>query len=156
MKEISKDMLYTILSGVGVFVVSQLIMEFILKPVIFYKELKGRIASNIVYAAQYYENPLSRENFWDLSISEKYKEAYQEVSNELRKLASELAGFQEAHRVLFPCKDRKKAVELAILNLIGLSNGLICPEKNMEKTIELNEKRKQEILKALDIQMGDF
>ena len=52
MKEISKDMLYTILSGVGVFVVSQWIMEFILKPVISFDELKGRIASNIVYAAQ--------------------------------------------------------------------------------------------------------
>ena len=73
MKEISKDMLYTILSGVGVFVVSQWVMEFILKPVISFNELKGRIASNIVYAAQYYGNPLSRENFWDLSISEKYK-----------------------------------------------------------------------------------
>ena len=156
MKEISKDMLYTILSGVGVFVVSQWIMEFILKPVISFDELKGRIASNIVYAAQYYGNPLSQENFFDFSISAKYKEAYQEVSNELRKLASELAGFQEAHRLLFLFKVRKKTVEFAVLNLIGLSNSLICPEKNMEKTIELNEKRKQEILKALDIQIGDF
>ena len=111
MKEISKDMLYTILSGVGVFVVSQWIMEFILKPVISFDELKGRIASNIVYAAQYYGNPLSQENFFDFSISEKYKEAYQEVSNELRKLASELAGFQEAHRLLFLFKVRKKAVK---------------------------------------------
>ena len=65
------EMLITICSGVIVFALSQWLMEIWVKPLQEYKNLKRRIATVLVYNAQYWSNALSRTRT-DETIKKEY------------------------------------------------------------------------------------
>ena len=133
------EMFLTIISGVFVFIISQLIMEIIIKPREKFKEVKGKIFCILAMYANLIFNPCKID---DMSNRGDYSEA----SKEIRKIASEFSGMLESHPIV--CK--KKKYYDVVNNLIGISNGLfqISPEYN---TIKENRKCVNYIYKKFNV-----
>ena len=91
---LTSDVFCSVISGVLVFCISQIILEIILKPKIAYRNLKNRILTACIYYADVITNPFlveqekTKEQF-DWFQNSKYNEA----SNELRRLASEIGAY---------------------------------------------------------------
>lgn len=101
-----------VISGVVVFVVSQLIMEFLIKPHIEYKKLKNRILVSLTYYSNLLTSPYNISNSNSEADFEKYRSSqWATASEEMRKLASEMAVYNKKH-----ARNIHK-------NLIGLANG---------------------------------
>ena len=134
----------TIISGVFVFVISQYFMEFIINPMREYKKIKSKIGFAITMYACYYSNPF---NYDIKGLSEEIK-IYEDVSIELRKIGSELAGYI----AILPKKKIKKIKELNDVKryLIGLSNGLF-EHNNSRDTIKDNNEYVKQIEKILGL-----
>ncbi|MBR2646145.1 MAG: hypothetical protein IKD47_01105 [Clostridia bacterium] len=90
----TSDVFCSVISGVLVFCISQIILEIIIKPKIAYRNLKNRISTACIYYADVITNPFlveqekTKEQF-DWFQNSKYNEA----SNELRQLASEIGAY---------------------------------------------------------------
>lgn len=103
----------TVISGVVVFVTSQLIMEFLIKPHLEYKKLKNRILVSLTYYSNLLTNPYDiRKDNYEFDFEEFKKTEYPLASEEMRKLGSEMAIYNKKYS-----QDIHK-------NLIGLSNGV--------------------------------
>lgn len=88
----------TVISGVVVFVVSQLIMEFLIKPHIEYKKLKNRILVSLTYYSNLLTSPYNISNSNPEADFEKYRSSqWATASEEMRKLASEMAVYNKKH-----------------------------------------------------------
>ncbi len=74
----------TIISGVLVFVLGQIFIEFFLGPKKEFNELRGKISRALVYYANVYSNSGAIRNM---------SKSREEVSEELRKLSAELMAF---------------------------------------------------------------
>ncbi len=99
---------WTVITGVVVFVLSQLFIEFFLRPIQEYKKLKSDISWALTYYANIYSNPTGVK-----------QELYNEASTALRKLAAELRAFNiRKPKILY----KKETLEAASKHLIGLSN----------------------------------
>ena len=140
------NMLITVITGVLVFVGGQLFLEFVLRPMQEYKELKGKVAKSLVLHAQFYGNPQFKEN----GPSENHDCA----SKALRELASEVAAFSEIMPCYFmtskvmPKKEKLKEVSS---NLIGLSNSLYTDERSAIYCSKFSDNYRKEIENILDI-----
>jgi len=138
---IKSEIFLTILSGIIVFVLSQIIMEKVIKPRDRLKEEKGKIICCLTMYANLIFNPykINSDNMVET-------DAYKNASSEIRKAASEFAGLIESHSVI--C-NRKKYSDV-VSDLISLSNGLfqISTEFN---TIEENRKCVNNIYKIFKI-----
>lgn len=135
-------MILTIISGVFVFVLSQLFNEYRLKPIQKYKELRAKISYNLTLYANLYMNPVEYKLV-------NAKEEINVASNELRQLAAEVDAMIELKPIFSPLIARKKVLADVSGNLIGLSNNLYSPHPDI--AIEQNEKRCKEIYKLLKI-----
>lgn len=110
----------TILTGIIIFVVGQLINEFILKPYLQYKGVVGKIDEELIFASNIYMNPGAHNSGSDYAIK---------VSENLRRLASEWGAsyrqiskrsfFQRLHLIV--TKKEKDTIER---DLVGLANSL--------------------------------
>lgn len=133
----------TIISGIIVFIISQLIMEFIIKPKEEFNKIKGEILCNLKMYDNLIANPLEYSSLKELED----KKYYLDASKDIRLMASKLAGILETH----PIVCNKKKYYLIVNDLIGLSNGL-C--KNIKSNIDLcdkNEKSITEIYKIFNV-----
>ena len=119
----------TIISGVIVFILSQYFLEFVLKPLQEYKELKSKIAYNLVYYANIFHNPA------DLK-----KELCDEASRELRKNAAELKAF--SIKKPWYIGPKSKSMQLTASYLIGLSNSVNLTELATEDLKDIIENEK--------------
>jgi len=100
----------TVISGAFVFIVGQLFMEYILKPLRRYEELRGEAA----YFLTFYGN---RYNTKD-EISKKAN-----TMEEARKLAAKLRAFSiEMPKLFF--KRKRRQLDAASVYFIGLSNNV--------------------------------
>lgn len=115
-KIISDNTFLTILSGVIVFIISQLIFEFIIKPREEFNKLKGEIFCCLTMYANIIANPLRYSSIKDISENKEYLDA----SKNIRFIASRFAGILESHK--FVC--RKNKYYSVTNNLIRLSNNL--------------------------------
>lgn len=109
----------TVLSGVLVYILSQMVLEILIKPINKYNSLKERIIYTISMYSCYYCNPY---NVFNESSNARNKEEYNSASNEIRKIGSELAGYIGT----IP-KFRKSKIERlnkVLDSLIGISNGM--------------------------------
>ena len=134
----SCTIIWTVISGVLVFVLSQLFIEYYLKPIQDYKALKAKIAYTLVYYACYYCNPQSSD---DKNGMQK------ESSNELRKLASETMAFAQIRpkfNLSIPSKDDLLDVKSL---LILLSNSCFSDGKALE-----NHSTQKKIFNTLNIE----
>ena len=126
------QLMVTILSGVFVYVLSQLFTEFILRPIQEYKQLKAKVAKFLVLHAQYYSNP----RFYDESEN---CPAWSVASNEIRELAAEVAAFAEikpCHLWVFLAIPRKKKLLEAQSYLIGLSNSFFTTRNGEGRCVD--------------------
>lgn len=145
MKEVILDLFtngtfLTILSGVLVFIVSQYFLLLVINPHKDYKQLKQKIIYNLKLYCQHYFNPydLVNEDRNMRNISE-----YENASNEIRKVGSEIAGY--IGTISFLRFNKIKKLNKVVDSLIGISNGFyIYPNYNpVEDTKKLEENIKK-------------
>lgn len=143
-KLINNTTFLTVIAGVLVYVISQLILECIINPRKQYKSLRERVTYTITLYCCYYSNPynLLRDN------NVRTKEEYEKASNEMRKIGAELAGYIGT----IP-KIRKRKIEKldnVLHALIGISNGFYITTEDFNM-IEANHKCEEIIKKELKI-----
>ena len=136
-KIISDNTFLTILSGVIVFIISQLIFEFIIKPREEFNKLKGEIFCCLTMYANIIANPLRYSSIKDISENKEYLDA----SKNIRFIASRFAGILESHK--FVC--RKKKYYSVTSNLIRLSNNLWIDKRSKKDIYTENIKFENEI-----------
>jgi len=145
----------TVVGGLIIFFISQLILKYIIEPLSDYRKLRSQISIQLIYYANIYSNlyEYNEEN----SNNEKLVKRLEEVSDTFRRLASELIGVSNiipAHlffSVLGILPNRKKIMK-ASSSLIGLSNSLWKYGNNTEdRPIEYNMQRRNEIIQLLNI-----
>jgi hypothetical protein len=140
-------LLITVLSGTFVFILGQLGLELFIKPLRRYKEIKAKIAYNLVYYANIYMNPVTHKEY-EYEIIKNERLTTQE---NLRRLAAEIAGFAyEKWFFNYPSKKKIFDVEKA---LIGLSNSLVT--ENSDIVVEMAEDRVRIIKESLKFR-GDI
>ena len=117
---ITNQTFVTVISGVLVFVLTQLYTEFCLRPMQEYKNLKGKIAKALVLYANLYANPIKN------MIGEN-SHYWREAEDEVRNLAAEVEAFAEIKPVRFlaPSIPNRYKLKEASRSLIGLSNSFI-------------------------------
>ena len=135
----------TVLSGVLVYVISQLLLELYINPKKKYKELRERIIYSITLYCCYYHSPY---NLLDENRNIRGKEDYKEASKEMRKIGAELAGYIGT----IPRIRKKKIKKLkdVVGTIIGISNGFYIVSKDFD-TIEANSECEEIIKRNLKI-----
>lgn len=138
----------TILAGVTVFVIGQILVKLWIEPVHDLRKTIGAISHALIERANVIHNP-----------GLPTKESMQETSRELRKLSSQL----EAHLFLIPAY-RKTAfvfglpafdqIRTASSNLIGLSNSIFAVSTNETNIYKEISKREEIICDSLGIFMA--
>lgn len=147
MNEDLKNLLITIISGVGVYVFSQWYTEFILQPIKEYKRLKAKAAKLLILHAQYYCNP------WVYG-AEGDCEVWKRASQEMRELAAEVAAFAEikpTQILVLGAIPRKKDLLEAQSHLIGLSNSFFTSKMGMDNCIDRVILYSEEIKRSMGI-----
>lgn len=139
-------MFFTIITGVLVFILGQIFLEFVLRPIQEYKKLKGKVAKYLVLYASCYSNP----QFVEDGNSEKHDKA----GEELRELASEVLAFSETipnYLITLMLIPKKEKLKIASENLIGLSNSLYESKSSIRYTRQFAGDYREKIEDALDI-----
>lgn len=119
---LSNQMTATVVSGVLVYICSQLFIEYVLQPIKDYKLLKAKIAYTLTYNAQYYRNAVKWEN--------DKNNTWLNASKEVRKIAAEMEAFAQIRykicwSIFIPHKRDLLKVKKA---LIGISNSFYIAE----------------------------
>ena len=141
---VTSDPFITIITGLVLYILSQLFMEYIINPRKEYKNLRQRIIYTIKMYCCYYSNPYNVHNE---SKNARSKEEYDSASLEMRKIGAELAGYIGN----LPKKSKEIEKLNNVLNaLIGLSNGFY----NIDgyNSIKENKKCEDIIKKNLDFE----
>lgn len=112
--------LITVVSGVVVYIIGQYLFTIWVQPLQGYKEIRKRIA----YCLTYYFEDYSNVRVFN-QCTEETEIACLEGANEIRKLASELAGFSETISWIHFGIPSKTTLLDAREELIVLSNGFI-------------------------------
>ncbi len=135
------EMTATIVSGVLVFALSQLFIEYYLNPIKEYKKLKAKIAYTLTYYACYYSNPIKLE--------QDEKGLWQNGSNELRKVASEVDAFAQVRPKSNHAIPKKEDLLKVKSSIIGLSNSFF--QTGATDRIDFNLERISEIETLLEL-----
>ena len=109
----------TVLSGVTVFVLGQILVKLVIEPV---QQLKKTIGE-ICYALHYYSNKYSNPNNLDTDTSKETQEAIRHISCQLAKDFSTVP-FYSLTRIVFFLPSREHIFD-ARTKLIGISNWLL-------------------------------
>lgn len=122
MVEYIGSILVTVISGVLVFILGQILQSIWLEPLQRYKQLKKEVAFLLSYRANVYTNII------DLAkADEKMTTEWKAVSHELRKLSCEIKGFIETLSFIqFGIPSKQKLDEVAD-DLMFISNNLFSP-----------------------------
>ena len=130
----------TVLTGVLVFVLGQIVLEFYIKPIKRQDELIVEITDALIYYADIWANPgfASDEIIIDASGN------LRKLSSQLRAVSNSIRGYSwfASRNIVISYNNLNKITE----NLIGLSNSL-----GKNGTLERNEKLVQEIREALNM-----
>ena len=138
----------TVISGVIVFLLSQIIVQRYVKPYEEYKWLKREVTYILVMYANLYCNPIKvTDSNQETSINER-----RQARIETRKIASKVCAFQE--RIGYRCPGippRKRFLETAS-ELIRLSNSFfLTPAQNVVDVSTWNRECAERIKLALSI-----
>mgnify|MGYP003292083708 CR=1 FL=1 len=136
----------TVISGVLVYIFSQLFYEIIITPYKKYNEIKGKIAYILALYKRYYGNPY---NLFGEESNMRDKDKYEEASIEVRKVAAELSGFINEFNLKIIIPNKKKLSEV-VSNLVGISNGFFIVSKDFD-TIKANRENEEIIVKNLKL-----
>ncbi len=157
------DILLTILAGVAVFIVGQLILEFILKPRKEYKNIKNEISNKLKYYSNFITNPtdvseliVKEPDHIDMMFGGTTKEKidfdrvnklrlyekYIHISDEIRKLSCDLEVKYYDNFTLFrkfTIKEEDAHVKDAVSRLYRISNSLFLKEKSEANIDDIEE-----------------
>ena len=133
----------TVITGVLVVILGQILIEYFIRPLQEYRKLKAKVSFFLTLYANEYTNPLLYDN--EPNLVERENKA--KVSDEIRKLASEVVGYKQ-QKLLFIKKDN---IDKATSSLIGLSNGFFTYTKFLDEKIDQNEKYVENIKDALHL-----
>lgn len=139
---VTSNTFLTVISGVLVFVISQMFNEYWLRPIQNYKELRAKISYGLTLYANLYMNPVKYELLYETKERDS-------AANELRMLAAEVDSFVELRPWGNIFIARKKVLTEVSKNLMGLSNNFYSPHPGI--ATEHNEKRSKEIYRLLKI-----
>lgn len=131
----------TVVSGVLVFILGQLFIEFILKPIQEFKDIRAKISWALVYYANIYSNPNRR--------GEKSEE-YDIASVKLRMLAADLEAFVIRKPKLLNVFYSDKKILEARAEMIGLSNSVYDSSSSC-RFYEVLEQRRNTIIDNLNL-----
>jgi hypothetical protein len=139
---------WTVLSGVSVFVIGQLLVKFAIEPIHEYRKLCGEIADALIFYANV------SAHYTDTGMP---KELLDEAQRTYRRLAGQL--YARAHVIrLYPVWSlvrlvpRRKDLAKASNNLIGLSNNVFDLSTDAFKA---KDKYRDDIKKFLDLETGE-
>lgn len=125
------EVFMTVISGVVVYILSQLFDEYVLHSIQEYKELRAKIAYALVYYANAYSNPhaysANDNSIWD------------NASTELRKLAAETIAFVQRKSFGLWFIPRKGTLIKVHSLLIGLSNSCGISRNDMRNVDDSEE-----------------
>ena len=136
----------TVLSGVGVFVIGQIFVKFVIEPIQEFYKLTGQIGHSLIYYANVYSNT-------EVSPEPELKAAQETFRQHacdlhLRAHTIPLYGLWARIRLLPPRTNANAAGS----NLIGLSNGVY---DKSAKAGEMNDKSRQRIEALLNLKTGE-
>jgi hypothetical protein len=133
----------TVVSGVIVFVLSQLFIEYVIKPIQKGKALRAKVAYCLTYYGNTYTNPINN------TFSGYKQEWWDEASTELRKIAAELEAFSIEKPLISFFLPRKINLMSAKSYMIGLSNSMINPNPDVSyyKSVKEEENLIRKLLK---------
>lgn len=117
------EIFWTVFTGVIVFVLSQLFVEFFLRPIQEYKKLKAKIAHVVTSEACYYSNPSSKKNHDN-------EEDWYKAFKSLRSTAAEVKAFVYIKPRFNHFIPEKEALNEIAGCLIGLSNSCYLPSND--------------------------
>lgn len=137
------SIIVTVISGVLIFIIGQILTNIWLTPLRQYKELKKEVVYKLSYYAILYSNVI---DLADYSDSDKFVEEFKLASDELRKLSCSLKGFAETiswFRIGIP---NQKTINDSADLIMLLSNAFFTPyntdeshEQNRENYYIANE-----------------
>jgi hypothetical protein len=121
----NSNLFWTVITGVVVFILSQYVLELIIKPYKEYKNTKREISNKLKYYANVISNPLNlREDSVKDTNIDKALENYRNASDEIRKLSCDLESkYYDNYSWIRKLFIRDNVEEAASL-LIGISNKL--------------------------------
>lgn len=122
-------MIVTVISGVLVFVLGEILRDIWLTPLLQYKSLKQEIAYILSFYAQFYSNPI------DFNTNENTKSKYIEASNKIREVSAKLSGFIETLTIIKIGIPNKEKLLDASGCLMGISNSMFTT-KNIDKDLD--------------------
>lgn len=143
----NNSIFWTIIAGVFVFIFSQIILEFILKPLREYKNIKNEVFNKLKFYSNIITNPLSKEDFvidkggynviisldseekkdFDKMNNKRIFENYLNISKEIRKLSCDLEIRYRDNYVFMRSmfiNENMKDINNAVGCLIRISNSL--------------------------------
>lgn len=133
----------TIISGVLVFALTEVIKELIINPTHEYKTLRARIAYSLINYGNKYSNVL---------LLNQKNEQYDNLAIETRQLAAELASFAEKRYWFHWNIPKTNCLIESSSNLIGLSNSLYANTPELaNRYVENNLNRMQSIKSFLKL-----
>ena len=135
------ELFLTVLCGVIVFIISQIITEKFIKPMAELKKIKGKIICYLTMYARDIFNPLYLSD-----DKESLLDNYWKSSCELRLIASELSGQIECYPII--CN--KKKYEKVVNNIMKISNEMVI-QNSKRDILEDIEKSMKEICEILGI-----
>ena len=142
---LTSEAFITIISGVFVFVLSQLFVEYTLNPIKEYKKLKAKIAYSLTFYSCYYGNPAE-------VIDKAKSDMWIEASKDLRKLASECLSFSQTKPQLNIFIVSKRKLIAVKTDLLLISNSCFYNEGvSQGEMIKSNRNARKEIYNMLRI-----
>lgn len=128
-------MFLTIISGVFVFILSQYILEFILKPLKEYRKVIAEIDNKLKFYANVIVNP---------PVSDQLSEDYLAARNEIKKLSCDL---ESAYKNLLLFRPKQKSISEAARELIWLS--IVIGHKDAQINLPLKSAEKMDNIREL-------
>lgn len=138
----------TIISGVLVFVFSQLFIEYCLKPIQDFKKLKSKVVYYLNYYARVYNNATVKP-----SIDERI---IKEAEEKLTELACEVEAFAEIRPKISFLIPSVKDLQACGKRIRGISNRCRVPDETTSGYIQLNYYESYEVKRLLGISEGNI
>jgi hypothetical protein len=135
---------WTVLSGLGLLVLGQIIIRSFIDPVYELRKLRGEIADALLFYAHLYMNPGHAHKTAEIDAA----------VHALRSLGTRLEATHHAVPLyglfaLLRAVPPEKSIKLARGNLVGLGNSIYIGN------LSDNEKRRDEIIEALKLRITD-
>lgn len=138
----------TILGGVIIFVIGQIILRFIIEPILELNRIRGEIAYSLIFYANVYRN--ARPEYTDLREDTKMRDDVQKIFREQASRLCPKASIIPWFKIweLLKIVPKFQNVTAAAEELIGLSNSI------HDVKMEFNGIRREKIANLLDLKIN--